>query len=163
MKRLVATACALALLGCAMWGAGADWRATEPEAGYPVWIMDTVHTTTTVLDTIWAPSGYRIARFDISNMARGGADIPESLWVKVTVTDTTSPLSCTDSFLLQSLMDANLWGAGGGARVTSFPVSCVRIELAGTQASGGTESATWSYIAYCIKATGGGHGDVSWP
>ena len=162
MKRLVATMCALALLGCAMWGADADHYPPAPTGGYPAWVMDTINTTTTVLDTIWAPTGYRIARFDIANISQTGSDAAESLWVKFTITDTTSPVSCTDSFLLHSLMDGNIWGIGV-SRLASFPVSCVRIELAGTQASGAVASAHWSYIAYCVSSTGDGHGGVTWP
>ena len=65
MKALLRIASMLALAALVAVGAGAQWRAANPPAGYPVWVMDTVATTGSVLDTVWAPTGYRVARVDL--------------------------------------------------------------------------------------------------
>lgn len=166
MKALLRTACVLALTALVAVGAGADKYPPAPTGGYSGWVMDTIATTGTVLDTVWAPSGYRIARFDLySNLGEPAADVRESLWVKFTVSDTASPTSCTDSIMLITAAEAVGVGEGGAPQGMAyrFPVSCVRIELAGTQASGATESAHWAYVAYLVTSTGDGHGGVSWP
>lgn len=159
MRRTLAVMCALGLVALGVFGAGAQWRATEPEAGYPAWVMDTIDVVGafTVAETLWAPSGYRFAQLHLLRNGPGAADC-ETLRVGFTVSDTTGGNSCTDSLAVRGCMDASVPIASGGL---IFPVSCVRITLNGMQAT--TISAHWAYIGYCIRSPGAGHGDVSWP
>ena len=136
---------------CACLPASAQWRASEPAAGYwPVGCKSTTGlVTSTFPDSIIAPKDYRIARVDFWNGSVVAGNEALTVIAKMyepSAYTSSATASCNTSFVLTSDNTK-----GYGPNPFSFFGSTDKIWLTAT--AGTTH---WSWCAYLVYSAGDG-------